>query len=147
MPDKDLNDTMRIALRPIKNDKDLDAFIQEFLRETQFNPIDARVRIWHDSVGIEIAKFNGRIQLQAIVSLEARGKGHATGALNWLCQLADKHKVDIELHVVPIGKIANEGVRRLNKQQLKDWYGRHGFVRNGHDDSMIRRHEVWPTGR
>ncbi len=50
-----------------------------------------------------------------------RGKGLATKALTWLCEIADRWGVELRLHAESLDR---EG---LSTRQLRGWYGRHGF--------------------
>jgi GNAT superfamily N-acetyltransferase len=51
------------------------------------------------------------------------GRGHGTTMLRALCDLADRHAVEIKLKVLPIGRKPYP----LSRQQLLRWYQRHGF--------------------
>lgn len=122
-----------------KDSKELDAFLEEFRAETTAHPFDRRIRIWKDSVGLEVSKFGGSITLDAIMSFLKKGEGEASKALKWVCDLADKHKVDIELIVKPIPNAGAKG-KNLTKAQLTSWYQRHGFEKS-HGDYMTRKHK------
>jgi GNAT superfamily N-acetyltransferase len=79
-----------------------------------------------DDAGPDIAPY---IHLYFIGTLE-RGKGHGTRALNWLCELADRHAVtltgqaDASVKDVPFVR----QTQRLDNKQLRAWYERHGFT-------------------
>jgi hypothetical protein len=51
------------------------------------------------------------------------GRGNGTLMLKWLCELADQHRVEIKLKVLPIGRKPYP----MSREQLRDWYRRHGF--------------------
>ncbi|MGD0464568.1 MAG: hypothetical protein ABSB74_18940 [Tepidisphaeraceae bacterium] len=51
------------------------------------------------------------------------GKGNGSIIVRTLCELADRHGVELKLKVIPIGRKPYP----LSRQQLKAWYQRHGF--------------------
>jgi hypothetical protein len=51
------------------------------------------------------------------------GIGHGSKMLRSLCELADRHDVQLQLKVAPLGAKPYP----LSADQLKDWYHRHGF--------------------
>jgi len=113
----------------------LEAFFDDFYAQTFENLFVDHERIWvhhlpatgkvlpeHGPVGFEVKPgFKGRVRLSCIRSPE-KGKGHASAALDWLCKLADEYGVEIEGHIEPVGDKP-----RLNVNQLRAWYKRHGF--------------------
>lgn len=103
---------------------ELDAFMREFLDATQSNPFAAHERVWEMRAAFELSIFDNRIHLGCVRSLMQRGKGNGTAALDWLCALADRHGVEIEGEIEPVGQIRP----RLNAHQLRAWYKRHGFT-------------------
>jgi hypothetical protein len=73
------------------------------------------------------------VYLSMIGSIE-RGKGHGTGALVWLCDLADKHDVELfgeigdDVYCFDIlNPLSEVGLPFLRPEQLVAWYKRHGF--------------------
>ena len=63
-----------------------------------------------------------RITLHRVWSLQA-GKGHGTRMLQTLCDLADRHDVEIQLRPLPIGRKPYP----KSREQLIAWYRRFGF--------------------
>lgn len=61
------------------------------------------------------------------------GGGNGSMMLKALCRLADRHGIEIALRPLPFGRKPYP----LARQQLIDWYARHGFERAGR--KMIRR--------
>jgi hypothetical protein len=116
-----------IILGGSKSHPGLKAFMADFAAGTEQNPLAGFERIWNASAGFEVSIFNGAIRLAAIRSLE-RSKGHGSRALDWLCELADRHGVAISAKVSPFG----DGPK-LDTKQLRAWYRRRGFniERNG----------------
>jgi hypothetical protein len=55
------------------------------------------------------------------------GRGNGKVMLRCLCELADAHHVEIRLKVLPIGRKPYP----LSREQLRDWYRRHGFEGDG----------------
>lgn len=100
----------------------VDAFLADFHAQTVEHPMAHFMRIWENRVAFEVkSEFGKKIRLGCIYTLE-RGKGHASPALDWLCALADQHQVQIVGHIKPVGDKP-----RLNFNQLRQWYKRHGF--------------------
>ncbi len=62
------------------------------------------------------------IQIHRLWTLEP-GKGNGSIIVRALCQLADRHGVELKLKVIPIGRKPHP----LSREQLKGWYQRHGF--------------------
>ena len=74
------------------------------------------------------------VYLSMIGSIE-RGKGHGTAALVWLCELADKHDVELfgeigdEVYCFDIlNPLSEVDLPVLSPEQLVAWYRRHGFT-------------------
>lgn len=124
---------LEAAIRLSANAAANEAFMKEYKAAT--TP-EFGMRVWHDLVGFKLSEWNGHIQLDHVISLAKKGTGNASAALKWLCDLADKHKVTIELEVEPIKKAGAEG-KPLTKAQLKQWYKKNGFKPTG-GDYMVR---------
>lgn len=112
--------------------------MDEFIAGTTQHPFARHLRIWNNSVGFEVSAFNGVIDLGAIMSFIEKGAGHASQALKWFTDLADKHGVDIELAVQPIKNAGDPTRKSLTKAQLTAWYRRHGFKSTG-GEYMLRK--------
>lgn len=119
-------------------DKNLTDFMTEFREQTQRNPFLPRMGIWKESIGLEVSPFAGRIHLSSIMSFMKKNAGDASAALKWLCALADKHQVTLELMVKPIKNAGAREGKNLNKAQLTAWYKRNGFVKGNGFDHMER---------
>src|SRR5690242_19544474 len=100
----------------------LAAFMDEYRASTDQNPFCNHERIWEFKVCFTIQIFDERMRFE-IRSLD-RGNGYASQALDWLCNLADKHGVMLAGHAAPFGKQKP----MLRKADLKNWYSRHGFL-------------------
>lgn len=124
-----------IKLKKDGSKEAVDAFIEEFWENTTHNPFSNRERVWQNVAGIECVKWEGCIHLSFIRSFE-KGTGAGSAALKWLCQLADKHGVPIELHAKPVGKGG------LTANKLREWYMRHGFKSNGSKYDLIRQPKI-----
>lgn len=72
---------------------------------------------------VTVAERDGKLRLKGIESINP-GTGAGSRALKVITDIADKHGVTMELTASPYG----DENTRLNKDQLKEWYGRHGFV-------------------
>jgi len=110
-----------LQIKSTGNDR-LDSFMEEFYEETSPHPFDRASRVYDHSV-IELSPFNGAIHLSAVVSMQPRS-GQGTKALNFIKELANKHRVKIELSAKPFSN---------NKEHITDlgdlvrWYVRNGF--------------------
>ena len=97
--------------------------------------------------------------LTALWSEKQRGTGHATRALNHLCELADAHSVTITLEVCrllyDLDVCSDDDLDRLdalnqlamNDEQLEAWYARFGFEpdeRNTPDSAAVMRRRPGP---
>lgn len=120
----------RRASRNMSND----AFIQEYLESTDAHPLFRLGRIWRDRVAFDVEIFDGAVHLDFIIALN-RGRGDGHAALVWLCELADKHGCTIKGTIRPCGR----GRPRLNTDQLRQWYKRHGFTIAKSGRHMIRQ--------
>lgn len=112
----------------------LEAFMGEYWKNTSSHPFDRSLRIWNDSIGFDVSKFDGAISLGSVMSFIEKNAGEASKALKWLCELADKHGVEIDLYVKPIKGAGAKAGKDLNKAQLKAWYTKNGFVSKRGDD-------------
>jgi hypothetical protein len=106
----------------------LDAFIAEYKQGTTPNPFAPQIRVWQDSIGIELSKFGKVIHLSFITTFTPKNSGSASKALKWLTDLADKHGVAMDLIASPVKHAGSDGGKNLSKAQLVAWYKRHGFV-------------------
>ena len=98
-------------------------FMQDLDRLTDAHPV-LDMRVWRDRVWLETRiQAPDCIKLDGIYAMEKR-KGHGGGALNWLCCLADRHGVTVELDAAPFTKTD------MNKVQLRRWYRLFGFAFN-----------------
>ena len=76
-----------------------------------------------------------RITIHRLWSLQ-HGKGHGSMMLGSLCDLADRHGVEIVLKALPIGRKPYP----MSRDQLFEWYRRHGF--EGTRRKMIRKPKI-----
>ena len=110
----------------LKSNPNLDAFMKEYHEHTTQHPWSPRMSVWQDKVMAEVSKWQGRIHISSIMSLE-KNKGHSSEFMKWLTALADKHQVTMDLDVHPIKNAGNKDGKDLNKTQLRAWYVRNGF--------------------
>jgi len=69
-----------------------------------------------------IIQSDRRVAIHRLWTLEP-GKGNGSTMLRTLCDLADRHDVEMELKVTPIGRKPYP----LSREQLKTWYESYGF--------------------
>lgn len=108
-------------------------------------------RRYEGKVDVQVVHFPHRgktsVYLAMMSSLQ-RGKGHGSQALQFLCDLADRHNItlvgkastqQIWGHWDPVKRehVQNTGPR-LDYEQLVSWYRRHGFVVDSKNGDMRR---------
>ncbi len=76
---------------------------------------------WHGFVQF-IVSSERMIQIHRLWTLEP-GKGNGSIMVRALCELADRHGVELKLKVIPIGRKPHP----LSREQLKAWYQKYGF--------------------
>ena len=106
----------------------------EHLRETYSpNPLDPREIVINDEVAIEITPLGeDTARLNTIRALE-KGTGAGSRALDLVGKLADRFGTTLEGSAKPFG----EG--GLDKQQLIEFYRRHGWVSSEDDPADLSR--------
>jgi hypothetical protein len=121
------DDVIRIKIRkPIK--AEIDSFMKEFMKETEQHPFDRNLRLWNDLIGLTVYPSDNRIHIGAIMNFDEKNQGKSSLALKWLCDLADKYSVFMELAPVPIKNAGSKTGKNLTKAQLTSWYKRNGFT-------------------
>lgn len=96
-------------------------FMEEYYELTEPHPF-GNARIYQNTM-LEVYPFNGMIHLSAIVTTQPRS-GAGTNAMKFLMELANKHRVKIDIEAKPFSK-NNEHIRDM--EQLVRWYMRLGF--------------------
>jgi hypothetical protein len=71
---------------------------------------------------VQLHRIPDAVILHRIWTLVPR-QGHGSIMLNHLCNLADRHAVQLQLKVIPLGTRPYP----LSAEQLRAWYCRHGF--------------------
>ena len=103
----------------------LESFLSDLWQQTTPLPDGKTTEVvWRDSVVIDARLRFQRIHIETIRSL-TEGQSNATAALEFLTGLADKHDVELEVVPVPFGS------KRMDQAQLREWYMRHGFKKEG----------------
>jgi hypothetical protein len=72
-----------------------------------------------------------RVAIHRLWTLQP-GRGSGSKILGILCDVADRHDVELMLKVLPIGRVPHP----MTSDQLFEWYQRYGFV--GTTRKMIR---------
>jgi len=128
--------------------KNISRFLREYLQHTEVDPGDSEARLWPPDtkdVTFELVRGADRVHLGYIRSLSPQKSGAGSIALKWLCNLADKNKVVLDLVVAHhTGKNA-----KLSKLELAAWYRRNGFIDDPEsgESSMVRfplKSRGWP---
>jgi hypothetical protein len=96
---------------------------------------------------VQLICFQRTVKIHRIWATEP-GKGGGSVMMRALCDLADRHGVEMKLKVIPIGRKPYP----MSRQQLKAWYQRRGFTglrwhltRQAANDAKPCP-KAWPTG-
>jgi hypothetical protein len=122
--DPPVNTGMVIKLRGNGPNPGIQGFMQDYEAATQPNPMNDRQRLY-GPIGIMLYSFGNGIHLEDIVALSEPGKGHATKALTFLKQLADKHRVRLE--GTAKAYLDHDQHRVTQTNDLVRWYKKNGF--------------------
>jgi GNAT superfamily N-acetyltransferase len=107
------------------------AFIADWESDTTEHPYDRDVRLLGKGMAAAMPSIAGhRIYLSGVQAIE-KEKGHGTAVMRYLCALADKHGVELELRAERF-RGAEGG---MDTEDLVGWYQRFGF--------RIVRGEYW----
>ena len=135
----DTPDTIVVNLTRHEMTPGIRSFLAEYKAMTFDHPFDPRERVWSYAsndgerlplitTALSFTPYHAApVWFQTISSPEGRGKGQASYVLREITRLADKHGVAIWLTPKPFGKLDNA----LRMSDLKAWYTRHGWVRQG----------------
>lgn len=102
-------------------------FMKELWKTTFGNPFDPRERVVNNESAVTM-KYNpnfgeNRLSLNLVRSFE-KGKGAGGRAMDFITKLADKHKMEVQIDVKPVGKGG------LGTAKLMKFYAKFGFVKN-----------------
>lgn len=124
---------------PKATPEQLDEFMREWWHMTEGHPFVRGMRLT-GGVGVELRpyKYEGTIHISSIMSFEQKNAGQASAVLKKICDLADKHKMTLDLFVKPIKNAGARDGQDLNARQLKGWYARHGFKPSKRGGEMVR---------
>ena len=137
----DTPDTIVVNLTRHEMTPGIRSFLAEYKAMTFDHPFDPRERVWSYAsdngerlplitTALSFTPYHAApVWFQTISSPDVRGKGQASYVLREITRLADKHGVAIWLTPKPFGKFDNA----LKMSDLKAWYTRHGWVRQGSD--------------
>jgi GNAT superfamily N-acetyltransferase len=109
-------------------------FEQEFNSGTKKRPNAYRGRIYRCVILVIDQKDEHWARLLLIETPRYRRRGLGRTALQWLCDLADKHQVTLELTVCSYAK-SNVG---MQDEHLIHWYQKFEFRRIGLGSDMLR---------
>ncbi len=99
-------------------------FLEDFVAGT--SPVeDSDVRAWQGDVDIAFNTSKLGVVLEHIQAHNP-GNNRAEKAQEWLIKLADKHRVSIFADAVPMTDF-------ISARDLKSWYLKMGYQRNGGD--------------
>lgn len=87
--------------------------------------------MWDHSVNLTV-RPNARDNYIELSSIQAMpvSHGHGGRALQWLCNLADQHRLILKAYPQPFGLTAQSPLREA--AALSHWYMRRGFQQDGH---------------
>lgn len=110
-------------------------FEQEFNQGTKKRCRRLRGRLFARDVVMQLAQVNSiEFRLAYIETVRGRKKGKGTYAMQWLCEIADVHRVRLALAPCSFAA-SNVGMSNV---QLTAWYQKFGFRRIGMLDEMVR---------
>jgi hypothetical protein len=98
--------------------------VHDFMRDYRKQTVSCNrwERIWQERVAFELRPHYTWVTLGKIRALTP-GRGDGSAGLDWLCALADKHRVRLEGIVEPFGDNPP-----MTEWQLDRFYERHGFT-------------------
>ena len=67
----------------------------------------------------------------AFIKTLNQGSGAGSAAMRVICELADKHRIAVDLFVFAIPNHARNSKLALKNSDLRKWYGRYGFIKDG----------------
>jgi hypothetical protein len=73
-----------------------------------------------------IIRSSRKVEIHRLWTLEP-GRGNGKAMLKAMCDLADQHRVEIALKVLPIGRKPYP----MSREQLRAWYRKYGFEGDG----------------
>lgn len=121
--DGDYKVLKEIAIRlGAKTNPSLTAFMEDFVSSTQAHPAYSTGRIYK-GVAIDLSIFNLRIHIGDIQNPNPKN-GAGTVAMKFLCDLADKHQVRMDLTAEAY---LGDGGDTLSTKGLVGWYKKFGF--------------------
>ena len=119
-----------IAIGKKEEDPKVKAMLDEWWKGTTPHPFDRRLRIWDDAIGLWLRGSGRDVELMTIMTFADKNQGEGSRALKWVCDLADKHGVELVLNVSPIKNAGSRTGKNLNKSELTKWYAKNGFVKD-----------------
>lgn len=82
--------------------------------------------------------LNGFVMQAIVTDPPQRGKGKARETLKALLQSADEAGLLLKLEPVPMKDFIKRGQKSMTKDQLRKWYGSHGFEKDPEANIMTR---------
>jgi GNAT superfamily N-acetyltransferase len=79
-----------------------------------------------------IIRSDRQVEIHRLWTLHP-GQGNGSFMLSAVCELADRHNIEMVLKTLPFGRKPYP----LSREQLRVWYSRHGFEIQGR--KMVRR--------
>jgi hypothetical protein len=104
--------------------------IADIEKKFPVNPDDPNQRMFmaggKKALTFEVAENEGVLRLKTMQSVEP-GQGVGDLALKRILRVADEHNVPVQLTASPFGEESVGGIARMDKDQLVQWYQKHGF--------------------
>ena len=119
---------------------DQSKFHAAYLAATRPDDAHKERRIFNGHVSMQVGFFRDQAAYLQRIESDTTQKGLGSQALSWLFELADKHRLDVNLLAMPI----SEGI---SQEKLIAWYIKNGCqLENPYDvvPTMIRRPRPQP---
>lgn len=104
----------------------VEAFMNEYFDATADHPFSRNARVFNNIATMEVSPFGPGVHISDVLAVE-EGKGAGNEAMQFLCALADKHGVTLDLTAKGYGERAG----RMGTKELRNWYVKFGFVSQG----------------
>jgi hypothetical protein len=110
----------------------VEAFMNEYYEATSDHPFSRNARVFNNTSALEVRPFGNGVHISDVLALEKR-KGAGKQAMQFLCVLADKHAVTLDL-TAKAYLDKRSSPETMGTKELKNWYVKLGFVSQGGSD-------------
>jgi hypothetical protein len=107
----------------------VEAFMNEYYEATADHPFSRNARVFNNIATLEVSPFGPGVHISDVLALEKR-QGAGKAAMQFLCGLADKHGVTLDL-TAKAYMDKHSSPETMDTKNLKKWYVSFGFVSQG----------------